>query len=155
MKWWIYFILGILSGLAIRLVGDILSPTVAELGAKLHAKVWRKPYIRGQLAEDLRVLESIQAPLLSINQIPQFPDSYNKTSEWLREIDTQARKVRTKKFQDIKDKLLAFTLPMNQVDCNTLLHTVLKLFVKDGKAFKLVEEIREIISKTIKEKSKK
>jgi len=152
---WGSYVLGIASTIVCMIVGQILSPTFAELGAKLHAKVWKKPYIRGQLADDISVLESISVPLLSINQIPQFPDSYIKTSEWLLEIDTQARKIRTKQFQDIKDKLIAFTQPLNQVDCNTLLHTVLKLFVKDGKAFKLVEEIREIISKTIKEKSKK
>jgi hypothetical protein len=154
MNWGSYF-LGIASTIVCMIVGQILSPTFAELGANLHAKVWKKPYIRGQLAEDISVLESISVPLLSINQIPRFPDSYKKTSEWLLEIDTKARKIRTKKFQDIKDRLIAFTRPMNQVSSNTLLHTIIELFVKDEKAFKLVEEIRRITSKTIKEKSKK
>jgi hypothetical protein len=152
---WISYSLGIVSGLLIKVAGEILNPTVAELGAKLHAKVWRKPYIRGQIAEDLRVLESIQSPLLYINQIPRFPDSYKKTAEWLLEIDTNARKIRTKAFQDIKGKLIDFTSPMNQVGVGTSLTKVMDLFVKDEKAFKLVEEIREIISKTIKEKKKK
>jgi len=44
---------------------------------------------------------------------------------------------------------------MNQVSVNTPLDAVLKLFVKDKKAFNLVEEIREFISKTIKDKKKK
>lgn len=154
MNWGTFF-LGLVSGIFLKVLGEILNPTLAELGAKLHAKVWRKPYIRGQLEEDLSILESIQIPLLSINQIPRFPDSYKKTSEWLLDIDTKARKLQTMAFQDIKGKLLAFTFSMNQVSVNTRLDTVLKLFVKDEKAFKLVEEIRRIISKTLKEKKKK
>jgi len=154
MNWGIYF-LGILSGIVIKILGEILSPTLAELGAKLHAKVWRKPYIRGQLAEDLRILESIQNPLLKIHAIPRYPSSYKNISDWLLDIDTKARKLQIKAFQDIKDKLLAFTSSMNQVSVNTSLDAVMKLFVKDNKAFNLVEEIREIISKTLKKKKSK
>ena len=62
--------LGIVSGIVIKLAGGVLSPTIAELGAKLHAKVWRKPYIRGQLAEELRILESIETPLLHLHANP-------------------------------------------------------------------------------------
>lgn len=155
MGFWSGYLLGIMSGVVIKVIGEILSPTVAELGAKLHAKAWRKPYIRGQHAEDLRILESIQSPLLAINQIPRFPDSYKKTTEWLREIDINARSVRTKEFQDIKDKLIAFAMPMNRIGVTTSLNEILNLFVKDEKAFKLVEEIRKILSKTVKEKKKK
>ena len=85
-----------------------ISPTISELGAKLHAKAWRKPYIRGQLAEDLRVLESVIQPLLAINQIPRFPDTSKNTFDWLVEIDTKARKLHGKKFRDNKEKLIEF-----------------------------------------------
>ena len=44
---------------------------------------------------------------------------------------------------------------MKEIGVNTSLQYVLMLFVKDDKAFKLVEEIRELISKTIKEKKKR
>jgi hypothetical protein len=149
------YLLGILSGVFIKVVGEILSPTVAELGAKLHAKVWRKPYIRGQLAQDIETLEAITTPLLHLHAIPRYPDSYKKTSEWLLDIDTKARKLRHKSFQDIRDKLLEYTTPMNQVSVNVGLTKVLDLFVKDEKAFKLMEEIRELISKATKEKKTK
>jgi hypothetical protein len=155
MGFWPTYGLGILSGLAIKFLGDILSPTIAELGAKLHAKVWKKPYIRGQLAEDLRTLESIEKPLLLINQIPRFPDSYKDTAKWLLEIDTSARKLRKKDFQDIKQRLIDYAAPMNQVGVNTSLNKVMELFIKDEKAFKLVEEIRAMVSKAVKEKKAK
>lgn len=147
--------LGIVSGIVIKLAGEILSPTIAELGAKLHAKVWRKPYIRGQLAEELRILESIETPLLHLHAIPRYPDSYNDTSEWLLEIDANARKLHQKSFQDIREKLLAYTKPMDQVSVNAGLTKVMSLFVKNDKAFKLAEEIRGLISKTMKEKKNK
>jgi len=100
----------------------VVSPTIAELGAKLHAKAWRKPYIRGQLAEDLRNLEAIQVPLLKIHSIPRFPDLYKNTANWLLEIDTTARKLCAKAFQDIRDKLIEFTSPMPRIGINSSLH---------------------------------
>lgn len=154
MNWGIYSV-GILSGVAIKIIGEIISPTIAELGAKLHAKVWRKPYIRGQLAEDLSTLESIEAPLLRIHAIPRYPSSYKNISEWLLEIDTKARKIRYVQFQYIKEKLIAFASPMNKISVNTSLNTVLDFFVKEEKALRLVEEIRDVISKIIIKKKKK
>jgi hypothetical protein len=152
---WLSYGLGFGSGLALKVIGEILSPTLAELGVKLHAKVQRKPYIRGQLAEELRTLESIIQPLLYINQIPRFPDSYKETAEWLMDIDTSARKLRMKAFQGIKDKLIEFASPMDQIGTNTSFQYVLTLFVKDDKSIKLVQEIRELILKVTKEKGKK
>jgi hypothetical protein len=152
---WGSFGLGIIGGITIKLAGDILSPTMGELGAKLHAKVWRKPAIRGQLAEDLKILDSITEPLLAINQIPGFPSTYKSAWPWLLEIDRKARKIRSEKFKDIVDKLIDFVGPMHNLNTNTPLHTILETWVKDDKAFKLVEEIRGIISEEIRGKMEK
>jgi hypothetical protein len=144
--------LTVLCTIIVELVLVILSPTFAEIGAKLHAKIWRKPHIKGKILKDLRILESIVSPLLFINQIPRYPDTYKEISNRLFDIHTKVHKVQNKKFRDIKNELIDYAAPMNRVNINTSYTEILDLFVKDGKAFKLVEEIREIISREIKEK---
>lgn len=145
MNWGIFF-LGILSGIIIKIIGEILNPTVAELGAKLHSRIWRKPYISGNLAADLSRLDSLQKPLININAIPRYPDSYKNIKQWLLEIDDTARKLQTKKTQKIKERLLNFASPINGISINTSLDEVMRLFTKKNKAYNLLEDIRTFIA---------
>lgn len=106
--------------------------------------ITRKDYER-----DKEILRKIKQPLREFNQMNRVPDSYRapKCLELASMIETDAEKIQSSEFREIKEKLLDYARRKGQIDQNTPLKDLMKLFQRriDDKHEPgvLIEEIEE------------
>lgn len=99
----------------------------------------------------MRLLEEIKSPLRFINQLPRYPSNTFREDirAKLNKIRENVDKIKTKEFQDIKQKVIDYSDKVNQINTNIQLNETIKLLVKDENgvylAQSLIDEIDEII----------
>lgn len=152
MSFWEYIISGVLITV---IAGIILFFTLAALEGprkKFLALVRKRPIVKTRKYRFLSLLEEIERPLLTINQLPSFPDTpIKEIRNALYEIRDKARQINSKEYRGIKKKLISYSEKGGKLHANISLREMKKLLVDDG-AFKLVEEIREIIEREVAKK---
>lgn len=141
---------GVIAGILITVISGIMLffilPALKGSRDKFLVRLRRKPRIKTRKHKDRRLLSEIEQRLRLINQLRSFPDTPIKDIQAaLYEIEEKAKLIKTKEYKDIKEKLILYSEKASKLHANILLKEMLDLLVKDG-AFKLIQEIREILS---------
>jgi hypothetical protein len=140
-------LIAILVSIVASVILFFLLPFLAKPRDKFLEWAFKKRKIRTRIEKDLKILETIEQPLLFINQLPHFPDEA-KTEKLLialEEIRSKALLIKSAHFEGIKRTLLSYSDKANQLHSNMSLKEKLNLLVNNNQAFGLVEEIRTII----------
>ena len=75
MGFWGGFLLGFLIATVSQIFLFIFTPILEIPRNKIKSWIGKKPIIKKQKDRDKELLEELIQPLLSINQIPRFPDT--------------------------------------------------------------------------------
>jgi hypothetical protein len=103
--------------------------------------------------QDKEILKTLKQPLKELNRINKFPDRY-KAPECLdlaTKIEIEAEKIQRPELKKLREWLLKYAGRAEQIDQNTSLKDLMKLFqrrVNDDKyePGELVEEIEKVLS---------
>jgi hypothetical protein len=100
-------------------------------------------------------LQYLTEPLIRINAIPTYPDelSAKDIKDMLIKLGTEAKQIKRKEFQGIKNKLIDFSRNSGKFDSNLNPLDVLNVLGR-ATAINLVYEIRQTISDATKPKKK-
>jgi len=81
---------------------------------------------------DREILRNVQQPLREFNQMNRFPDTYraSKCLELAAYIESEVQKIERREYKEIKETLLEYASRKNQIDQNTGLHDLMKIFQK-------------------------
>jgi len=128
-----------------------ISPLLTKPREKFLELFKKKSRKQSQTQKDLKTLETIEQPLLAINQLPSFPDetTTEKLKKALEEIRSSSLLLRSARFERIKQALLVYSDKANQLHSNMGLKEKLNLLVNNNQAFGLVDEIRTIIRESL------
>ncbi|MFC2142438.1 hypothetical protein ACFLR7_05845 [Acidobacteriota bacterium] len=154
------FAITVVSGLLVLILWTVLvKPLITRLSRKRpHDDV---PKIKTSVHEDLKILEGMKRPLKTINQITShYVNNYKEVArKELNTIHDEATKLKSKRFDDIKQKLIDFSNKEEKVHQTISLGEVKNLLIqaKDGTllALGLYDEIEGIVIDEIQKKEKK
>ncbi len=97
---------------------------------------------------DRGILNDLKQPLKEFNQMNRFPDDYKapKCLELATYIETEALRIESPRFKEIKDKLLEYAGRRNKIDQNTPLDILMAIFQKpvEPNLFEPLFLVREI-----------
>lgn len=150
----------ILVGVAITLIAELILffalPALEEPRQRFLSWIKRRPHVSSKKMEELRILESIEKPLLKINSIPSYPDELKAKDirDILLNIGEKMKKIKSEEFDEIKGELLGYSKKSEYLHVNMNPLDALKMLGRDS-AMKLVEKIRKILAEVIKGKKKK
>jgi len=104
---------------------------------------------------DRKILSEVQQILEEFNRMNKFPDRYNasKCLELASNMENELKKIEWSEFKDIKQKTLEYAERKSQIDQNTPLNVLMKIFQKRIEPNKyeplaLSEKIEEILRLT-------
>lgn len=89
-----------------------------------------------------KLLEEIKQPFSKINQWHRYDYEIEEIESAFYEIEEKARKIKGKKYREIKEELMCYSKKVNKIHENMSYEEKLELFARDG--VKLVEEIENI-----------
>jgi hypothetical protein len=136
------------------LAGLILSPPFLAFVKRTWARIKGSPRISIKTLEGA-FLQSLIDPLLRINAIPRYPDELKAKDirDILNKLGEDARRVKSKEYEEIKNKLIKFSESAEKLDANTNPLEALKMLGRDT-AINLVQEIRQAVTDVSRPKKK-
>ena len=134
---------------------SLIFPSFQTFLKRISSNVLKRPQIRGKKMDELRILESLEKPLLLINSIPRYPDELKAkdVKNILFDINEKIKMIKSKEFEEIKRKLFDYSNKAENLHVNMNSLDALKMLGRDS-GMRLVEEIRKIVAEVVEDKIK-
>jgi hypothetical protein len=134
---------------------SLIFPSFQTFLKRISSNVLKRPQIRGKKMDELRILESLEKPLLLINSIPRYPDELKAKDvrDILFDINEKIKMIKSKEFEEIKRKLFDYSNKAENLHVNMNSLDALKMLGRDS-GMRLVEEIRKIVAEVVEDKIK-